>query len=364
METALLFKKCSRATLTKIFSRHADMDYTFASDNVMGVHPESMTHIIAANTGAVASYGEDAYTEEAVAAVKALFGKRAQPFFVFNGGAANSLALASLTRPFEAIACHGFAHVSLDECNAPEFFTSGSKLIPVDGADGKIDLEKLRAATEARDDVHFPRVRTLSITQSTEVGTVYALDELGQLRQVKEDLGLRLHMDGARFAHAVAHLNCAPSEIVEAGGVDALSLGLVKIGVGLVECLILFDADVADGFAYRQKQACQLGSKMRMGTAPIAPALKTGCWIDWAKHANDRAKQLAEGLQALGIPPVFPVQANGVFVRFPEDSAKALREQGWQFYDFVADTQRLMCHWATEAAIIDRFLDDVDRVMG
>lgn len=337
----------------------ADKKYTFASDNVAGLQPESLAIIQAADTGCVAAYGDDAYTQEAEIALVRFFQRKVFTYPVFNGTAANVLCLSALVKPYEAIACHGFAHADLDECNAPEFFTGGAKLIPIAGDAGKICPKALEAKIKERDDVHFPKIAALTLTLSSEVGTVYTLEELAALKDVAKKYGLSIHIDGARFFNALVHLKCDAGEFVDAAGADALSLGLVKNGAALGECVVFFDATNADGFAYRRKQAAQLCSKMRYITAPIADALPSRC-LQAAQHANACAQRLGQAFETVGIRPVFPVEANAVFVRLSEAMVAGLRERGWVFYDFVEGTHRFVCHWATQQSDLEALISDLE----
>ncbi|MGB0372639.1 MAG: threonine aldolase family protein [Opitutales bacterium] len=337
----------------------ASGDYTFASDNVTGLHPVALKLLNAANSGHVSAYGEDAASQSLTAALSEFFECPVKGFPVFNGTAANALSLASLVKPYEAVACHPFAHADLDECNAPEFFTGGAKLIPIGGDNGKICPRLLGAKITERDDVHFPKIRALTLTLSSEVGTVYSLAELQALRQICKENRIHVHIDGARFFNALAHLQCTPAEMIQAAGAGVLSLGLVKIGASLGEVVVFFDEALADGFTYRRKQAAQLASKMRFISAPI-PALLGDPINAWAKNANEKASMLAEGFKKRGIEPAFPIEANAVFVRLDQTLASALRERGWVFYDFVEDTHRFVCHWATTDNDIQRLLSDID----
>ncbi|MEM7672582.1 MAG: beta-eliminating lyase-related protein [Verrucomicrobiota bacterium] len=336
-------------------------DYTFASDNVAGLHPQALALLSEANEGVVAAYGEDAATRNFEEALSSFFEMPVKAFLVFNGTAANALSLASLVKPYEAVACHRHAHADLDECNAPEFFTGGAKLIPIDGKNGKVGPKMLEAKLQERDDVHFPKIRALTLTLSSEVGTVYTLSELAELKEVCQKYRVRVHLDGARFFNALAALGGQPGDCIRASGADVLSLGLVKIGAALGEGVVFFDEPLSDGFAYRRKQAAQLSSKMRFISAPIPTLIKADI-VDWARHANTMASSLGNGFRALGIEPVFPVEANAVFVRLKEDVAQRLRGEGWVFYDFVENTQRFVCHWGTTAQNIERLLSDVQRI--
>lgn len=334
------------------------MNAHFASDNVCGLEPGALAAIQAANLGCCPSYGLDEFTAQAVRAIQQLFAPPAEVFFVFTGSAANALALGHLCRSFHSIVTHPCAHIETDECGGPEFFTGGSKILPGSGADGKLSPQSLEALVTRRQDVHFPPVRAFSISQPTECGTVYSLEELRALRAVKERHRLFLHLDGARFANAVASLQCSPSQIIEASGADVLTFGGVKPGFALAEAVVFFNQTLAADFPYRRKQAGQLSSKMRFLSAGWAYGLAQQRWLNLASHANAMASSLAAGLSSLGFPPVFPVQANAVFVSLPEPTRAHLAHRGWTFYSLFPNTVRLMCHWATSPQSIQAFLRD------
>ena len=335
----------------------------FASDNVVGLHPEAQNVLAEIPAGPHLAYGEDFYSKEINAVLGTFFKQEVIAFPVFNGTAANALSLAALVKSYEAIACHTFAHADLDECNAPEFFTGGAKLIGIEGENGKVCPDALSVKIAERDDVHFPRIGALSLTLSSEVGTVYTLDELAALSDICKDHRIAIHIDGARFFNALQTLDCSASEIVEASGARVLSLGMVKIGAALGEVVVFFDLEVAEGFAYRRKQAAQLSSKMAYLTAPIVSCLKSLVHNN-AERGNQCAQDLAAAFQLRGIEPAFPVEANAVFVRLSEPQRAGLRERGWVFYDFVANTQRFVCHWATQRSDIEALIDDLESVSG
>ena len=339
----------------------ADRKQIFASDNVVGLHPEAQRILTEVPVGPHLAYGDDGYSKNLSDSLESFFGQKVWAFPVFNGTAANALSLASLVRPFEAIACHPFAHADLDECNAPEFFTGGSKLISVAGDNGKICPDALAAKIKERADVHFPKIAALSLTLSSEVGTVYSLEEMAVLRAVCENHKVAVHIDGARFFNALQSLECSAAEVIQASGATVISLGLVKIGAALGEVVVFFDEAAAEGFGYRRKQAGQLSSKMAYLTAPMGAMLEGQVKAN-AAIGNTRASRLATEFQKRGISPVFPVEANAVFVRLNEKQTDALRSSGWLFYDFVVDTHRFVCHWATEDSDIDALMQDLDRL--
>ena len=321
----------------------------FASDNTAGICPEALEALLAANTGRASSYGEDEWTRQACDALRELFETDCEVFFVFNGTAANSLALASLCQSYHSIVCHEFAHVETDECGAPEFFSNGTKLLLCPGEQGKIDLAVLESLVTRRHDIHFPKPKALTLSQSTELGTVYRVDELRAVGEAARRLGLRLHMDGARLANALATLGVAPADVTWRAGVDVLSLGGTKAGMAVGEAVVFFDHALAQDFAYRCKQAGQLASKMRFLAAPWLGMLRDSAWLRRADHANRMALRLAERLTAIpGVRLALPVEANAVFIALPESAANHLQRAGWLFYTFVgAGGARFVCAWDT-----------------
>jgi threonine aldolase len=338
--------------------------YEFASDNTAAISPQAWAALAEANADADASYGDDKWTRRVCGLVREIFETDCEVFFVFNGTGANSLALAQLCRPFHSVLCHEHAHIETDECGAPEFFSGGSKLLPTSGANGKLDLAAVEAAILKQRDLHSPKPHVLSVTQSTELGTVYSRDELGVIAEFAQARSLHLHMDGARFANAVATLGCAPSEITWQLGLDVLCFGGTKNGTGGGELVVFFKKELAAEFDYRAKQAGQLASKMRFIAAPWAGLLTDGVWLRNAQQANASAASLAERLRDVaGLEPAFPREANAVFLSMPERLVAQLHARGWHFYKFLEpDIYRLMCSWATTPRAIDEFLADVQAV--
>jgi threonine aldolase len=268
-------------------------DQQFASDNYAGICPEAWDAMEAANRGSATAYGEDEWTQRAADAFRALFETRCEVFFAFNGTAANSLALASLGQSYHSVICSSMAHVETDECGAPEFFSNGSKLLVAQASDGKLTPQAVRSLATSRADIHFPKPRVVTITQPTETGQVYTVEEIRALSATCRDLGLKLHMDGARFAHACAHLDCSPADITWRAGVDVLCFGGTKNGMAVGEAVIFFDTALAEDFDYRCKQAGQLASKMRFLSAPWVGLLESGAWLANARHGNECATWLA-----------------------------------------------------------------------
>jgi threonine aldolase len=335
--------------------------YEFASDNTAGICPEAFTALEAANIGAAPSYGEDRWTACVCDLVREIFETDCEVFLVFNGTAANALALAQLCQPFHSVICHEQAHIQTDECGAPEFFTRGSKLLLVAGANGKIDIGEADAIIARQPELHAHKPRAISITQSTELGTVYTRGEVASVTEFALRRGMYVHMDGARFANAVASLNCAPKQITWQIGVDVLCFGGTKNGVAAGELVVFFKKELAREFDYRVKQAGQLGSKMRFVAAPWLGLLTDGVWLKNAKHSNNLAQMLAERLRAEAKSDiVFPVEANAVFLRMNEDLVRELHGRGWHFYKFIEpDIYRLMCSWSTTDRDVADFVAEV-----
>jgi threonine aldolase len=330
----------------------------FASDNYAGICPEAWQAMDNANHGFAASYGDDLWTERACACIRDVFETDCQVFFVFNGTAANSLALASLCRSYHSVLCHDLAHVETDECGAPEFFSNGTKILHIHGPNGKLDLDAVEHAITRRSDIHYPKPRVLSLTQATELGTVYTPGEIAAAAELSRRHGLRVQMDGARFANAVASLGLSPAEISWKAGVDVLCLGGAKNGMAVGEAVVFFNRELAEEFDYRCKQAGQLASKMRFISAPWIGMLESGAWLRNAAHANRMARMLADGLEIVpGIKLMSPCQANAVFTEMPADAAAALRSAGWHFYSFIGTGgARFMCSWQTTEEDVHRLL--------
>jgi threonine aldolase len=341
--------------------RAATDRYELASDNTTAICPEAWAELESANHDEAASYGDDQWTQRLCNLVREIFETDCDVYLVFNGTAANSLALAQLCHPFHRIICHEYAHIETDECGAPEFFSGGAKLLPTAGANGKLEVAQIAAAIARQPELHSPKPRAISVTQSTELGTVYRIDELRAIAEFAAQHDLRLHMDGARFANAVASLGCAPKEITWQSGVDVLCFGGTKNGTAAGELVIFFKKEFSREFDYRVKQAGQLGSKMRFLAAPWIGLLRDGAWLRNARHANQAANSLAAKLGALaGIEIAFPCEASAVFLRMREPLVHELHGRGWHFYKFIEpDIYRVMCSWSVGQQDIDDFVADV-----
>ena len=337
----------------------------FASDNYAGICPEAWQAMEQANCGFATSYGDDAWTLSACNALREFFETECEVFFAFNGTAANSMALASLCQSYHSVICHDTAHVETDECGAMEFFSNGTKLLTVPGPDGKVDLEAVEHTVNKRIDIHYPKPKVLSITQSTELGTLYTPDELVAVHGLTKRLGLKLHMDGARFANALASLQVPPKELTWRAGVDVLTFGGTKSGMAYGEAVVFFDRQLASEFDYRCKQAGQLASKMRFLAAPWLGLLEDGALLRHAEHANRCARSLSDQLAAIpGVRLVHPTEANAVFIQIPEQAIETLRSKGWVFYTFIGSGHcRFMCSWATTDEDISALVEDVETAL-
>ena len=318
---------------------------SFASDNVAPVAPEVMAALGRVNTGTVHSYGDDPETRRLVTLARETFETDLVVHPVVTGTAANALALAVLAPPFGAVYCHEMAHINTDECGAPEFFTGGAKLIALGSPDGKLSAGQLAApVAHAREmGVHHVLPAAISVSQATEWGTVYTPDELSALAAEAHALGLHVHMDGARFANAVAHLRCSPAEASWKCGVDVLSFGATKNGALGAEAVIFFKPALARDFELRRKRAGHLSSKLRYLSAQLTACFEQQLWLRHGRHANALATRLAQGLAGHGISLMQPVEANEVFAALPARWIAALRAQGFEFYDWPAPPGEKQC---------------------
>lgn len=336
-----------------------------ASDNVAGAAPEILAAIAGAAEGRARSYGGDEVTARLQDRLSELFERRVAAFPVPTGTAANALALATFTPPWGAVLCHREAHVAVDECGAPEFYTHGAKLLLADGAHGKLTPQTLAAAVpEWRGDVHRSQPAMLSLSQATESGTVYSPAEVGALAEAARSHGLAVHMDGSRFANALAAQGCSPAELTWKAGVDVLSFGGTKNGCVMAEAVVFFDPDKAADFAFRRKRAGHLLSKMRFVSSQLEAYLADGLWLRLARNANARARQLADGLQALpGVTLEHPVEANEVFVRLPAALAEGLKRQGVVAAHWEGEIWRFVGAFDTDAATVETVLERARRCL-
>jgi threonine aldolase len=337
----------------------------FVSDNTYGAAPEILEALARVNSGAAISYGGDDVTARLTEKASELFERDVAVFPVVTGTAANALALATFVPPHGAILCHADAHIVVDECGAPEFFTHGAKLVALEGAHGKLDAKSVVVALERFQTglVHHPQPAAISITQASECGTCYRLDEIAGLAAIARERGLKLHMDGARFANAVAHLGCSPAEASWRAGVDVLSLGATKNGALCADALVFFNPGDTRDFEYRRKKTGHLVSKMRFLSAQLLRYLDDDLWLRSARQANASATRLSRALESIaGVEIAHPVEANAVFARVPNELAQRVRASGAQFLDWAPAGEghtliRLVCSFATPDGDITRLAD-------
>ncbi|KMS55412.1 amino acid lyase [Novosphingobium barchaimii LL02] len=316
----------------------------FTSDNAAAVHPAVWKAMMAADAPD-APYDNDALSRRLDGAFSALFGRECAVLWTATGTAANCLALASLVQPHGAAVCHREAHIEMDEAGAPGFFLHGAKLLLADGASAKVTPQTLAAVVDIiRDDVHQVQPHAISITQASEYGCVYRPDEVAAIAAFAKTRGLGLHMDGARFANAAAHLGCTPAEA--AGDVDVLSFGFVKNGGMSAEAIVFFDVEAARAIRYRRKRAGHLQSKGRFMAAQILAMLENDLWLDNARAANAAAAEIAAAAPGRLL---HPVEANEVFLTCTAAEREALRGAGFAFYDWGADAARLVTSWDARA---------------
>jgi threonine aldolase len=334
----------------------------FTSDNVAGAAPEILSAVVeAATAGPMASYGADPLTAGLTRRMSELFETEVEVFPVATGTAANALALAALVPPHGAVWCHEEAHVNTDECGAPELFTAGAKLLGLPGAHGKLTPEVLEAAIARAPFgfVHAVQPAALTLSQATEAGTVYTPEEVAALAALARSRGLPVHMDGARFANAVARLGCTPAELTWKAGVDVLSFGATKNGALAAEAVVFFRRDLVRDFAFRRKRGGHLFSKMRFLSAQLDAYVKDGLWLRLARHANAMADRLAAGLLAVpGARLRDPVQANEIFVELPDPVIEGLLAKGYAFYRWDGNVVRLVTGFATKAEDVEALLRD------
>ena len=330
---------------------------SFASDNNAGIHPEVVKAILAANQGHVVGYGDDPYTESAVGKFRQHFGADIDVFIVFNGTAANCLSLKALTDSYHAVICTEAAHIYTDECGAPEKFTE-CKLIPIPSHDGKLTVEAVEAAYRGIGDQHHVQPRVISITQATEMGTVYRPEEIKVLARFAHEREMFLHMDGARIANAAASLSLTLRQATRDLGVDVLSFGGTKNGLMGAEAIVFFDQKLSHNFQYLRKQGMQLASKMRFISAQLDCLLSNDLWLKNAQHANRMAQLLKKGLSDISeVKIVYKVEGNGVFAKIPRRAIARLQKR---YFFYVWNEQksvvRWMCSFDTREEDVKRFV--------
>ena len=316
----------------------------FASDNNAGVHPLILEAIQKANKGHNIAYGDDPYTEDAIKSIKQVFGDHTEVFFVFIGTAANVLGLSAVTQPYNSIICAETSHIHTDECGAPEKFT-GCKLLSVETNDGKLTVEKISKHVHGFGFEHHSQPRVISITQSTEMGTVYTAGEIKAICDYAHENNVIVHMDGARISNAAASLGVSFRELTTDTGIDVLSFGGTKNGMMYGEAVVFFNKNMAADFKYRRKQGMQLASKMRFIGAQFSAYLASDLWLKNASHANSMAQKLYESVKDIkGVKITQKVQANGVFAIIPPEIIPELQKE---YFFYVWDELKSEVRWMT-----------------
>jgi threonine aldolase len=329
----------------------------FASDNCSGIHPQILEAIHEANSGHVKGYGYDEITKAAEQAFLNLFGDGIEVYFVTTGTGANVLGLQSCIQSYEAVICSDMAHIHTDETGAPERNLQ-AKLIPVQSKNGKIEVDQIPPLLVGRGVEHHVQPRIISLTQSTEYGTVYSKEEIRAFGKFSKSEDLLLHVDGARISNAAVRLGMSPRDFIREAGVDVMSFGGTKNGMMMGEAIVFFRKDLARHMKFRRKQGMQLYSKMRFVAAQFLGFFKNDLWLDLAAHSNRLAQDLAAALRKLpGVTITQPVEANGVFVIFPPGVADILAEE-FPFYVWNEHTGevRLMCSWDSNEEDIAQFI--------
>jgi len=331
----------------------------FRSDNVSGAHPAVLEALVAASHGPADPYGADAWTERLQARFSDLFERKVAVLPVATGTAANALSLALSSPPWGAVYCHDYAHVNVSECGAPEFFSAGAKLVGVPGEHGKIDAAAVERAIHREGAVHAVQPAAVSISQASEVGTLYRRPELEALSVVAKRHRMLVHVDGARFAQALVALEASPAELTWKSGVDILSFGATKNGCLMAEAVVLFDPERATELGFRRKRAGHLLSKMRFVSAQLEAYLQGDLWLANARHARAQAARLASGLTAAGFALAALCETNQVFVELPAATAQGLRARGFDFYDWPTlgpSARRLVTGFDTRPEDVEAFI--------
>ena len=335
----------------------------FSSDNTTGACPEIIEAIIRANQGSTSAYGEDKHTKKVTKMINDIFETATEVFLVGTGTAANAIALSTLTKSYGSILCHWDSHIFEDECGSPEFFTSGAKLIPLPGNLSKINLLELNQhSRRGRGDVHMVQPSAVSITQLTEGGTAYSINEIQKIGEICSKSKIKLHMDGARFANALVTLGCTPAEMTWKSGVDVLSFGATKNGALASEAVIFFDKQLAKEFEFRRKRGGHLFSKMRFLACQMEAYLHNDLWIKNARHANSMASHLQKELKKVEkIKFSSPVDGNILFPKIPKHIRNKLLHDGFQFYDnrWGKDVTRLVTSFDTKKIYVQNFMSSI-----
>ena len=328
----------------------------FASDNNAGVHPRIMQALNDVNHGHCTAYGDERFTRAAIREFIKLFGE-CEVYFVFNGTAANVLSLQAMTRPFNSVVCTCTAHIHVDECGAPERFT-GCKLLSNQTFDGKLQISDIANHLHGIGFEHHAQPRVVSITQATEMGTVYSIDELRKIAEFSHANGLLLHVDGARLANAAAYLDVSFKKMITDTGVDVLSFGGAKNGLMYGEAVVILNRALSENFKYIRKQGMQLASKMRYISAQFETYLKDGLWLENAKQANKMAQLLCSEIQALGIEITQKVEANEVFAILPPKAIEKIQKELFFYvWDVPRNEVRWVCSWDTTQCDVERLIN-------
>ncbi len=337
----------------------------FASDNNASVHSNIMEALLKANEGHAIGYGGDKITERTHLLFKKVFGDEVETFFVYNGTGANVISIQALAHSFNAVVCARTAHINVDECGAPEKL-SGCKLLPIDTGNGKITVEQIKQYMHGFGFEHHAQPKLISITQATELGTVYTINEVKEIADYVHSLGLYLHMDGARLANAAVALDCSLADITFKAGVDVISFGGTKNGLMFGEAVVFANAQLADNVKYIRKQSTQLHSKMRYTAAQFEALLTDDLWKQNALHSNEMAKKLEEGIKQLkNVQLTQPVESNGLFAIVPKEAIEILQQE---YFFYIWDENRSEVRWMTSFDTneedIEGFLDVLRREVG
>ncbi len=336
----------------------------FASDNVAGACPEVLDAILKANEGDSTPYGNDQISTDLQNKFSEIFEKEVVIFPIASGTAANALALTTMTPSFGNVYCHKLSHINTDECGAPEFYTGGGKLVTLKGNKGKITALELDEAISGKGVVHHTQPSSVSITQVCETGEVYQLDEIKKISEITHKHNLNIHMDGARFANALISLNCTPAEMTWKSGIDVLSFGATKNGCLAAEAIIFFKKDLVGSIAFLMKRAGHLLSKMRFVSAQLDAYISNNVWLKNAKHANNMAQKLSEGLaKHNSIEIAYPTEANEVFAKFPRHMIEHLNSEGYKMNEDELDGKavRLVAAWNTKNSDVESFLNSINQ---
>ena len=332
----------------------------FASDNVAGACPEVLDAILKANVGDRAPYGNDEISKSLQDKFSEIFEKEVIVFPTSSGTAANALALSTMTPSFGNIYCHKLSHINVDECGAPEFYTGGAKLVNLNGVSGKIIAEELNKSISGKGIVHHTQPSSVSITQLSETGEAYKLDEIKKISEIAHKHKLNMHMDGARFANALVSLDCSPAEMTWKSGIDALSFGATKNGCLAAEAIIFFKPELVGNLPFLMKRAGHLLSKMSFVSAQLDAYISNEVWLRNAKHANAMGKKFSQGLEKhKNIELAYPTDANEIFVKIPRDIIDQLNSEGYKINDdeWDGNAVRLVTAWNTNLSDIETFLN-------